>query len=175
MTRPRMFHLGLKLVLFSALAMPGLAVAADATFCDGYAENAAHEAALAERFACAFHGTRWMKDVEAHRAWCRITTKATVQAEAAARSKDIRLCMCEWYAEKATAQAAMSVAHQCRSPARAGPPTAARITAGAFLLRPPWPPWKARSRRAKRFWPNAQAAPIASFRLRRQAPVALRL
>lgn len=113
MTRPRMFHLGLKLVLFSALAMPGLAVAADATFCDGYAENAAHEAALAERFACAFHGTRWMKDVEAHRAWCRITTKATVQAEAAARSKDLRLCMCEWYAEKATAQAAMSAAHDC--------------------------------------------------------------
>jgi hypothetical protein len=108
-----MYHLGLRLVLFSVLAAPGLAAAAEASFCDRYAENAAHDAALAERFACAFHGDRWIKDIETHRTWCRGATEATVRAEAAARTKDLRLCMCQWYADTAAAQAAINAGHGC--------------------------------------------------------------
>jgi len=100
-----MYHLGLGLVLFSVLAAPGIVSAAEASFCDGYAEQAAHDAALAERFACDFHGDRWLKDIDTHRTWCRGATQATVEAEAAARTKDLRLCMCQWYADTATAQA----------------------------------------------------------------------
>lgn len=114
MTPPTMYHLGLRLVLFSVLATPGIAAAADASFCDGYAEKTAHEAALAQRLACAFHGPRWVKDIEAHRAWCLGAQKSVVQAEGAARSKDLRLCMCQWYADEAAAQAAMNAEHQCQ-------------------------------------------------------------
>jgi hypothetical protein len=115
MTPPTMYHLSLRLVLFGVLAAPGFAAAAaEATFCDGYAEKAAHQAALAERFACAFHGSRWVKDIEVHRAWCLGASEATVLAEAAAHTKDIRLCMCQWYADEAAAQAAMSAARQCQ-------------------------------------------------------------
>jgi hypothetical protein len=109
-----MSHLALRLVLLSVLAAPGFAMAADASFCDSYAEKASHEAVLAGRFACTFHGPRWVSDVEAHRAWCLGAQESVVHAEATARTKDIRLCMCEWYAEHATAQAAMNAAHQCQ-------------------------------------------------------------
>jgi hypothetical protein len=108
-----MYHLGLGLVLFSILAAPGIASATGASFCDGYAEEAAHDAALAERFACDFHGDRWLKDIDTHRTWCRGATQATVEAEAAARTNDLRLCMCQWYADTATAQAAMNAGHEC--------------------------------------------------------------
>jgi len=113
MTPPLMVHLGLRLVLFGLLAMPDFAAAADATFCNAYAEQAAREAARAERFACAFHGPRWMRDAEAHRVWCLGAQESVVRAEAAARSNDIRLCMCEWYADRAAAQAAASTAQGC--------------------------------------------------------------
>jgi len=108
-----MFHLSLRLVLFSLIAAPSVAAAAEASFCDSYARDAAHEAALADRFTCAFHGPRWVNDVEAHRAWCLGAQKSVVQAEAAARAKDLRLCMCQWYADTATAQAATNAGHGC--------------------------------------------------------------
>jgi hypothetical protein len=88
--------------------------AAEATFCENYAQQAVHEAALAQRLACAFHGPRWGTDIDTHRAWCRGATKQTVQAEAAARATDIRLCMCQWYADEAAEQAAMNAARACQ-------------------------------------------------------------
>jgi hypothetical protein len=108
-----MYHFGLRLVLFSVLAMPGIAAAAGASFCRDYAEEAAQAATLAQRLGCAFHGPRWLKDAEVHRTWCLGAQESVVQAEAAARSKDVRLCMCQWYAERATAQAQMNAAHAC--------------------------------------------------------------
>lgn len=108
-----MFHSGLVLVLFGALALPSAVAAADASFCEGYAEKAAQEAALAERLSCNFHGPRWAKDFEAHKAWCLGAQGSVVKTEAAARSNDIRLCMCEWYADRAAAQAAASAAQDC--------------------------------------------------------------
>jgi hypothetical protein len=97
----------------SVLAASSMGNAADAQFCEDYAERAAREAALAERFACAFHGQRWIKNAELHRGWCLGAAKTVVQAEAAARSTDLRLCMCEWYADRAAAQAAASAAQDC--------------------------------------------------------------
>lgn len=99
--------------LLGLLVRPETTLAADAAFCANYAQQAAHEAALAQRFGCAFHGPRWGTDIDAHRFWCRGATEATVQAEATARSTDIRLCMCQWYAETATAQAAKNAARAC--------------------------------------------------------------
>jgi hypothetical protein len=88
--------------------------AADAQFCKDYAERAAQEAARAEGFDCAFHGPRWMKDAELHRGWCLGAAKTVVQAEVAARRTDLRLCICEWYADRAAAQAARSAARDCQ-------------------------------------------------------------
>jgi hypothetical protein len=98
----------------SVLAASPIASAADPQFCKDYAERAAQEAARAERFDCAFHGPRWMKDAELHRGWCLGAAKTVVEAEAAPRSTDLRLCMCEWYADQAAAQSAMSAAHDCQ-------------------------------------------------------------
>jgi hypothetical protein len=108
-----MFHFGLRLVLFGILAAPGLAAAADATFCEDYARQAVSEATLAERLQCRFRGFHWVKDVETHRAWCLGAQKSVVQAEAASRAKDIRLCLCEWYAAQAVSQAAANEAGSC--------------------------------------------------------------
>jgi hypothetical protein len=114
----------------SVLAASPMVNAADAQFCKDYAERAAQEAARAEGFDCARHGPRWMKDAELHRGWCLGAAKTVVQAEVAARRTDLRLCICEWYADRAAAQAARS----------AGPPTAALIIADAFSRKSPWPP-----------------------------------
>jgi hypothetical protein len=106
----------LTLIMLSGIAVLAagtIANAAGPEFCDGYAEQAAHQSELAERFKCAFHGPRWVDDIEAHRDWCRNTAAAAVDAEAASRTRDLRLCMCQWYAEQARAQAAASAAHNC--------------------------------------------------------------
>jgi hypothetical protein len=106
----------LTLILLSGIAVlaaGAMANAADPDFCDGYAAQAAHQSALAERFDCAFHGPRWSNDIEAHRAWCRSTATAAVEAEVTSRARDLRLCMCQWYAKQARAQAAASAAHKC--------------------------------------------------------------
>jgi len=109
-------RLGLCLsVLLGALFVPGFAAAAatDAKLCDAYAQQAAHQAGLAVRFACKFHGPRWSGDAEARREWCRGSGKAAVQAEAKSRATDIRLCMCDWYANNALSQAKTNDARGC--------------------------------------------------------------
>lgn len=100
-------------VLLSVLFVSGFAAAADATVCDAYAEQAAQQATLAVRFACKFHGPRWSNDADAHREWCRASSKAAVQAEADSRITDIRLCMCDWYANNALSQAKANDARGC--------------------------------------------------------------
>ncbi|MEZ5827564.1 MAG: hypothetical protein R3D30_09030 [Hyphomicrobiales bacterium] len=99
--------------LLSVLLVPGSTAAADAAACDAYADQAAQQAALAVRFACKFHGPRWSNDADTHREWCRASTKAAVQAEADSRTTDIRLCMCDWYANNALSQAKANDARGC--------------------------------------------------------------
>jgi hypothetical protein len=104
---------GLSLFVAGILAVPGFAAAADVSFCRDYAVEAAQQATLAVRFACKFHGPRWSNDADAHGEWCRASSNAAVQAEADSRATDLRLCMCDWYANNALSQAKANDARGC--------------------------------------------------------------
>ncbi len=54
------------LITFGIFAFHDSTDAAEAVFCDSYARQAAHEAELAIRFNCDFHGWRWATDIETH-------------------------------------------------------------------------------------------------------------
>jgi hypothetical protein len=101
------------LSLWSLFLFPGASAAADAAFCGDYAAQAAQDAALAAKFNCAYHGPRWTLDEDAHQAWCRAATKMKAEEEARARGEDVRLCLCQWYADRAVAQARESAKRNC--------------------------------------------------------------
>jgi hypothetical protein len=101
------------LTCLGIFAFNGSVGAAEATFCDGYARQAADEAVLALKFHCDFHGWRWVTDIETHLGWCLGTPKAAVEDAAAARANDVRLCTCQWYADRTIEQVAISLTKAC--------------------------------------------------------------
>jgi hypothetical protein len=101
------------LALLSILAFHGAGHAAKATFCDSYASQTAHEAELALKFNCDFQGWRWRTDIETHLGWCLGNPKATVEQAAAERANDLRLCTCQWYADRTIEQVAVGTAKGC--------------------------------------------------------------
>jgi hypothetical protein len=98
---------GFAFFFVSAFAIASTAVTAQgagAQFCDTYANKAFEAAKQNNEFACGFQGTRWLLDLNGHRFWCSITSEAQATAETNARAAEIGPCICNWYADKATAQ-----------------------------------------------------------------------
>lgn len=78
--------------------------AADAQFCDAYANEAFEAAKQNVEFNCGFQGPRWLADVNGHRLWCSIASEAQANAETSARVTELATCTCNWYADTAKAQ-----------------------------------------------------------------------
>lgn len=94
--------------------------------CRDYAEEAIAQARENTDLGCGFSGARWSKRYAEHFNWCLSASRADVQAERTARTRDLRSCRggsggdgdraeaCRDYAEEAVAQIAESRRLSCR-------------------------------------------------------------
>jgi hypothetical protein len=126
------------LAMLAPLLLPSASYAADAAFCDYYAYQASRDEATSENMAgnidlgflfgfgntfgggfplntaCGFSGPRWSSDSAAHKAWCLGQDEATVNAEEAARTNDLKFCdICMEYVPAAMKAEASGNAASC--------------------------------------------------------------
>jgi hypothetical protein len=87
--------------------------AADPVYCGQYTSDAIKSVLLAKHLKCGFQGPRWNNDKTSHMAWCLFMPQNIAQSETDARSADLKLCTCQWYADQTMVQIAMNIANKC--------------------------------------------------------------
>jgi hypothetical protein len=112
MYRYLLLALGLLAGLGAYLAS-GAANAADPVYCGQYTSDAIKSVLLAKHLKCGFQGPRWNNDKTSHMAWCLFVPQNIAQSETDARSADLKLCTCQWYADQTMVQIAMNIANKC--------------------------------------------------------------
>ena len=112
MYRYLLLALGLLAGLGAYLAS-GAANAADPVYCGQYTSDAMKSVLLAKHLKCGFQGPRWNNDKTSHMAWCLFVPQNIAQSETDARSADLKLCTCQWYADQTMVQIAMNIANKC--------------------------------------------------------------
>jgi hypothetical protein len=83
--------------------------AADPVYCGQYTSDAMKSVLLAKHLKCGFQGPRWNNDKASHMAWCQ----NLALSETDARSANLKLCTCQWYADQTMVQIAMNIANKC--------------------------------------------------------------
>ena len=68
---------------------------------------------LAKHLKCGFQGPRWNNDKTSHMAWCLFVPQNIALSETDARSANLKLCTCQWYADQTMVQIAMNIANKC--------------------------------------------------------------
>jgi len=112
MYRYLLLALGLLAGLGAYLAS-GAANAADPVYCGQYTSDAIKSVLLAKHLKCGFQGPRWNNDKTSHMAWCLFVPQNIAQSETDARSANLKLCTCQWYADQTMVQIAMNIANKC--------------------------------------------------------------
>lgn len=112
MYRNLLLALGLLAGLGAYLAS-GAANAADPVYCGQYTSAAIKSVLLAKHLKCGFQGPRWNNDKTSHMAWCLFVPQNIAQSETDARSANLKLCTCQWYADQTMVQIAMNIANKC--------------------------------------------------------------
>lgn len=112
MYRYLLLALGLLAGLGAYLAS-GAANAADPVYCGQYTSAAIKSVLLAKHLKCGFQGPRWNNDKTSHMAWCLFVPQNIAQSETDARSANLKLCTCQWYADQTMVQIAMNIANKC--------------------------------------------------------------
>ena len=112
MYRYLLLALGLLAGLGAYLAS-GAANAADPVYCGQYTSDAMKSVLLAKHLKCGFQGPRWNNDKASHMAWCLFVPQNIAQSETDARSANLKLCTCQWYADQTMVQIAMNIANKC--------------------------------------------------------------
>ena len=87
--------------------------AADPVYCGQYTSDAMKSVLLAKHLKCGFQGPRWNNDKTSHMAWCLFVPQNIAQSETDARSANLKLCTCQWYADQTMVQIAMNIANKC--------------------------------------------------------------
>jgi len=87
--------------------------AADPVYCGQYTSDAMKSVLLAKHLKCGFQGPRWNNDKASHMAWCLFVPQNIAQSETDARSANLKLCTCQWYADQTMVQIAMNIANKC--------------------------------------------------------------
>jgi hypothetical protein len=87
--------------------------AADPVYCGQYTSDAMKSVLLAKHLKCGFQGPRWNNDKASHMAWCLFVPQNIALSETDARSANLKLCTCQWYADQTMVQIAMNIANKC--------------------------------------------------------------